>query len=87
MPHKSRRKNKQPSHLKVARTIAPPPAAAAPFATAAPATATAAKLPVLKTARGSAPVVWPLHVGAEIKRIAIIGGILLALLIVVSVLI
>jgi|WetSurMetagenome_2_1015567.scaffolds.fasta_scaffold1125915_1 hypothetical protein len=91
MPHKSRRKNKQPSHLKVVRSLplqapASVPAAGPLDSAPRPVIAAALKLPALKTARGAAAVVWPTHVGSEIRRIAIIGGAILAVIVLVSLL-
>jgi hypothetical protein len=90
MPHKSRRKNKQLSHLKATRNLPvqvpaaglvakPPEAATRPVAAAL-------KLPTLKTVRGAATVVWPIHISSELRRIAIIGGAILIILVVASVL-
>jgi hypothetical protein len=91
MPNKSRRKNKQLSHLKVTRSQpyqvpASVPASGPEDSVSQPVTAAALKLPTLKTARGAATVVWPIHAGSEIRRIAIIGVAILAVIVLVSLL-
>jgi hypothetical protein len=88
MPHKSRRKNKQLSHLKATRNQSVQAPASVPvtqpLGSATPTAAAALKLPTLKTARGAAPVVWPIHIRSELRRIAIIGGAILVVLVLVS---
>ncbi len=82
MPQKSRRK-KQLSHIKAVKKGAPaqPIAAGAP---PVPQPVAAPARPAIRPSRQPAQLNWPLHVGSEIRRISIIAGAIMVVLIIVS---
>jgi len=83
MPQKSRRKKQQLSHLKAAPQARAPEAAASFTGTSAAAVAQP-RLTAPKSGKQPAQLNWPLHVGAELRTIAIIAGAILVVLVIVS---